>query len=142
MPRLPPEMLSDLEMAALAREEVRPAGASGVPRKTRCRQPPCCRRIRTTAAICFLEVRAGTGRGGGAVCQRFAAHASALRRIPALENRDRVDVRVRTGGVKEAVVRISATAPCPGSSSRRSPVKRVPVTETQGRIHHWPAPWR
>jgi peptide chain release factor 1 len=131
------EMLSDPEMAELAREELaaaRERREALEPELLALLVPPDPNDQRNV----FLEVRAGTG---GAEAALFAADLLRMYLRYAEERGWRVEVMNESegelGGYKEVVVRVSGS----GVYSRLKfeagthRVQRVPETESQGRVH-------
>ncbi|QID17124.1 peptide chain release factor 1 [Nitrogeniibacter mangrovi] len=131
------DMLSDPEMAELAREEL---GASEVQleRLQQTLQTALLPKDPDDRRNLFLEVRAGTGGDEAAL---FAGDLLRMYLRYAESRRWKVDTvslsESELGGYKEAIVRISGE----GAYGRLKfesgghRVQRVPVTETQGRIH-------
>jgi peptide chain release factor 1 len=131
------EMLSDPEMAVLAREEIAVARVRRdhlEPEIQRLLVPPDPNDQRNV----FLEVRAGTG---GAEAALFAADLARMYMRYAEEQDWRVETisasEGELGGYKELVLRIAGNAVYSHLKFEAGThrVQRVPETESQGRIH-------
>ena len=131
------EMASDAEMGAMAREELQ-ALKSSLPKLEREVSLLLLPKDRDDQASIVLEIRAGTGGDEAAI---FAGDLFAMYQRYASLNGWRVEVETEAeadmGGFKEITASISGTGVY-GRMKFESGVhrvQRVPVTETQGRIH-------
>jgi peptide chain release factor 1 len=137
-------MAADPEMAALAREELTAVSARlpALEREVALLLAP---RDKDEAASAVLEVRAGTGGDEAAL---FAGDLFRMYSRYAQGRGWRVEVdsvsEGEAGGYKEIVASVSGEGVF-GRLKFESGVhrvQRVPATETQGRIHTSPRPWR
>src|SRR5690606_3015063 len=131
------EMLADPEMRELAEAEIE-AGAARIDELDGDLQRALLPRDPNDERNLFLEVRAGTGGDEAALCA-----GDLLRMYARYAERQRWRVEIvsasesELGGYKEVIARISGA----GAYSKLKfesgghRVQRVPVTETQGRIH-------
>lgn len=131
------EMASDPEMGAMARDELQ-ALKSSLPKLEREVSLLLLPKDRDDQASIVLEIRAGTGGDEAAI---FAGDLFAMYQRYASLNGWRVEVETEAeadmGGFKEITASISGTGVY-GRMKFESGVhrvQRVPVTETQGRIH-------